>query len=130
MEQDLYPPLLLHFRCLLLVCLFDRKRSRPVRILTRYSACTNGYDGSLMTSIIAMNDFQIQFGTEADGDRASIIFSLYTVYVSFEMWCRDSQTDFENAVVPWLVLLSPPFSPISSAAGSPCSAVAASLFSA
>ncbi|KAL2256565.1 hypothetical protein VTK26DRAFT_1485 [Humicola hyalothermophila] len=42
-------------------------------------ACTNGYDGSLMTSIIAMKHFQDQFATKAVGDRASVIFSLYTV---------------------------------------------------
>jgi hypothetical protein len=43
-------------------------------------ACANGYDGSLMTSIIAMEPFQEKFQTGGStGSRVSVIFSLYTV---------------------------------------------------
>lgn len=43
-------------------------------------ACANGYDGSLMTSIIDMPEFQKVFHTGTKGVQVSIIFSLYTVY--------------------------------------------------
>ncbi|KAK3329921.1 general substrate transporter [Apodospora peruviana] len=42
-------------------------------------ACANGYDGSLMTAIIAMPHFQKVFNTGDTGTQVSIIFSLYTV---------------------------------------------------
>ena len=42
-------------------------------------ACANGYDGSLMTSIIDMPHFQETFQTGTKGMKVSIIFSLYTV---------------------------------------------------
>ncbi|KAK3362404.1 general substrate transporter [Lasiosphaeria hispida] len=42
-------------------------------------ACANGYDGSLMTSILAMPHFQNVFATGETGTQVSIIFSLYTV---------------------------------------------------
>ncbi|KAK4193163.1 putative transporter [Podospora australis] len=42
-------------------------------------ACANGYDGSLMTSIIAMKSFQKVFQTSDVGPKVSLIFSLYTV---------------------------------------------------
>ncbi|KAH6619380.1 general substrate transporter [Chaetomium sp. MPI-SDFR-AT-0129] len=42
-------------------------------------ACANGYDGSLMTSIIAMKPFQERFGVKAVGEGAAVIFSLYVV---------------------------------------------------
>ncbi|KAK4454499.1 lactose permease [Podospora aff. communis PSN243] len=43
-------------------------------------AVANGYDGSLMTSIIAMKTFQDKFQTDGDvGPKVSVIFSLYTV---------------------------------------------------
>ncbi|KAK3309813.1 general substrate transporter [Chaetomium strumarium] len=42
-------------------------------------ACANGYDGSLMTSIIAMPTFQEQFGVKSVGPTAAVIFSLYVV---------------------------------------------------
>ncbi|KAL2021382.1 hypothetical protein VTK56DRAFT_7247 [Thermocarpiscus australiensis] len=42
-------------------------------------ACANGYDGSLMTGIIAMKSFQTQFDTGSTGSKVSVIFSLYTV---------------------------------------------------
>lgn len=42
-------------------------------------ACANGYDGSLMTGIIAMDKFQNQFHTGDTGPKVSVIFSLYTV---------------------------------------------------
>ncbi|KAK3694441.1 hypothetical protein B0T22DRAFT_477191 [Podospora appendiculata] len=42
-------------------------------------ACANGYDGSLMTSIIAMPYFQSTFQTGDTGSQVSVIFSLYTV---------------------------------------------------
>ncbi|KAJ4297371.1 hypothetical protein N0V88_004290 [Collariella sp. IMI 366227] len=42
-------------------------------------ACTNGYDGSLMTSIIAMPGFRKQFNTDTEGPTVSVIYSLYTV---------------------------------------------------
>ncbi|KAM7216126.1 General substrate transporter [Rhypophila decipiens] len=42
-------------------------------------ACANGYDGSLMTSIIDMPSFQDVFHTGKDGIQVSVIFSLYTV---------------------------------------------------
>ena len=46
------------------------------------SACANGYDGSLMTSIIAMPHFQQTFGVQKVGTGAAVVFSLYVVYVS------------------------------------------------
>ncbi|KAK3393329.1 general substrate transporter [Podospora didyma] len=42
-------------------------------------ACANGYDGSLMTSILAMKHFQNVFQTGTTGTQVSVIFSLYTV---------------------------------------------------
>ncbi|KAL7416185.1 hypothetical protein BDY24DRAFT_413086 [Mrakia frigida] len=42
-------------------------------------ACANGYDGSLMTSIIAMKWFQEQFASGTTGSTVSVIFSMYTV---------------------------------------------------
>ncbi|ORY62389.1 lactose permease [Pseudomassariella vexata] len=42
-------------------------------------ACANGYDGSLMTAIIAMPHFQNTFHTGTTGTQVSLIFSLYTV---------------------------------------------------
>lgn len=42
-------------------------------------ACANGYDGSLMTSIIDMPEFQKVFHTGTTGVQVSVIFSLYTV---------------------------------------------------
>lgn len=42
-------------------------------------ACANGYDGSLMTGIIAMPKFQAMFHTGDTGPKVSVIFSLYTV---------------------------------------------------
>lgn len=49
-------------------------------ILTAFfSSCANGYDGSLMTSILAMPYFQEQFQSGHTGPKVSIIFSMYTV---------------------------------------------------
>jgi MFS family permease len=42
-------------------------------------ACANGYDGSLMTSVIAMPHFQDVFHCGTTGSQVSVIFSLYTV---------------------------------------------------
>ncbi|KUI68659.1 Lactose permease [Cytospora mali] len=42
-------------------------------------ACANGYDGSLMGSIIAMKPFMKTFGTGLSGEKISIITSLYSV---------------------------------------------------
>ncbi|KAI1268083.1 putative MFS lactose permease [Xylariaceae sp. FL1019] len=42
-------------------------------------ACANGYDGSLLTGIIAMKQFQNVFHTGDDGPTVSLLFSLYTV---------------------------------------------------
>ncbi|KAL2193693.1 general substrate transporter [Corynascus similis CBS 632.67] len=42
-------------------------------------ACANGYDGSLMTSIIAMPHFQQTFGVQKVGTGAAVVFSLYVV---------------------------------------------------
>lgn len=57
--------------------------SAPAVIANRaiYSACANGYDGSLMTSIIAMETFQSKFHTGDTGPTVAAIFSLYPVYV-------------------------------------------------
>lgn len=44
-------------------------------------ACANGYDGSLMTGIIAMKHFQTTFDTGPTGTKIAIMASLYTVYV-------------------------------------------------
>ena len=41
-------------------------------------ACANGYDGSLMTAILAMPHFQKVFGAGANLN-TSVIFSIYTV---------------------------------------------------
>ncbi|KAI6382224.1 hypothetical protein MCOR25_000813 [Pyricularia grisea] len=42
-------------------------------------ACANGYDGSLMTSILDMDHFQSVFDTGKTGVKVSLIFSMYTV---------------------------------------------------
>ncbi|KAK7730374.1 hypothetical protein SLS53_009074 [Cytospora paraplurivora] len=42
-------------------------------------ACANGYDGSLMGSIIAMKPFQNTFNTTLSGEKVSVITSLYSV---------------------------------------------------
>lgn len=42
-------------------------------------ACANGYDGSLMTAILAMPHFQNVFKTGTTGGQVSVVFSLYTV---------------------------------------------------
>ncbi|KAI0163814.1 general substrate transporter [Pestalotiopsis sp. NC0098] len=42
-------------------------------------ACANGYDGSLMTAIIAMDHFKNTFNTESVGSKIAVMYSLYTV---------------------------------------------------
>ncbi|KAJ5687789.1 hypothetical protein N7536_010408 [Penicillium majusculum] len=42
-------------------------------------ACANGYDGSLMGSILAMDHYQNVFKTGMDGPKVSVVTSLYTV---------------------------------------------------
>ncbi|CAK7199150.1 hypothetical protein SEUCBS139899_001822 [Sporothrix eucalyptigena] len=42
-------------------------------------ACANGYDGSLMTAVLAMPHFQNTFNSGTTGTKVSLIFSLYTV---------------------------------------------------
>ncbi|KAL1848913.1 hypothetical protein VTK73DRAFT_9984 [Phialemonium thermophilum] len=42
-------------------------------------SCANGYDGSLMTSVLAMDHFQKTFHSGTTGPKVSVIFSLYTV---------------------------------------------------
>lgn len=42
-------------------------------------ACANGYDGSLMTGIIAMEHFQSTFHTSSTGTQVAVMYSLYTV---------------------------------------------------
>ncbi|KAK1757738.1 general substrate transporter [Echria macrotheca] len=42
-------------------------------------ACANGYDGSLMTGILAMDYFRNKMGIADVGQDVSIIFSIYTV---------------------------------------------------
>ncbi|KAI3320185.1 lactose permease [Xylariaceae sp. AK1471] len=42
-------------------------------------ACANGYDGSLLTGIIAMQQFQDVFKSGKTGPTVSLLFSLYTV---------------------------------------------------
>ncbi|KAI1840534.1 hypothetical protein JX266_013263 [Neoarthrinium moseri] len=42
-------------------------------------ACASGYDGSLLTSIIAMKHFQSTFHTGPTGTKVAVMFSLYTV---------------------------------------------------
>ncbi|KAK8844527.1 hypothetical protein IAR55_006373 [Kwoniella newhampshirensis] len=42
-------------------------------------ACANGYDGSLMTAVLAMPHFQNTFHSGTTGSKVSVIFSLYTV---------------------------------------------------
>ncbi|KAI1437064.1 putative MFS lactose permease [Xylaria sp. CBS 124048] len=42
-------------------------------------ACANGYDGSLLTGVIAMDQFQAVFKSGTTGKTVSILFSLYTV---------------------------------------------------
>ncbi|KAL5341983.1 general substrate transporter [Aspergillus crustosus] len=42
-------------------------------------ACANGYDGSLMGSVLAMDHFQATFKTGMDGSQVSVVTSLYTV---------------------------------------------------
>ncbi|KAG7292793.1 hypothetical protein NEMBOFW57_002836 [Staphylotrichum longicolle] len=42
-------------------------------------ACANGYDGSLMTSIVAMKHFQQTTGVMPTGEHASVMMSLYPV---------------------------------------------------
>ncbi|KAI0434177.1 putative MFS lactose permease [Xylaria sp. FL1042] len=42
-------------------------------------ACANGYDGSLLTGIVAMDQFQNVFHSGKTGPTVSLLFSLYTV---------------------------------------------------
>ncbi|KAI1310571.1 putative MFS lactose permease [Xylaria venustula] len=42
-------------------------------------ACANGYDGSLLTGIVAMEQFQNVFHSGKTGPTVSLLFSLYTV---------------------------------------------------
>ncbi|KAL4866130.1 hypothetical protein BDV12DRAFT_138511 [Aspergillus spectabilis] len=42
-------------------------------------ACANGYDGSLMGSVLAMKHFQNTFHIGMDGSKVSVVTSLYTV---------------------------------------------------
>lgn len=42
-------------------------------------ACANGYDGSLMTGILAMQPYLTKFGTGTTGSGVSLIFSMYNV---------------------------------------------------
>ncbi|KAI0390735.1 lactose permease [Xylariaceae sp. FL0594] len=42
-------------------------------------ACANGYDGSLLTGIVAMEQFQNTFHSGKTGPTVSLLFSLYTV---------------------------------------------------
>ncbi|WRT69911.1 uncharacterized protein IL334_006902 [Kwoniella shivajii] len=42
-------------------------------------ACANGYDGSLMTAVLAMPHFQNTFHSGTTGTKVSIIFAMYTV---------------------------------------------------
>lgn len=52
----------------------------PVSIFIAFCcACANGYDGSLMTAILAMPYFQQVFKTGTTGGQVSLVFSLYTV---------------------------------------------------
>jgi hypothetical protein len=57
----------------------------PVAVFIAFCcACANGYDGSLMTAVIAMPHYRTVFGiTDAKDDawRISLIFSMYTVWV-------------------------------------------------
>ncbi|KAL2860104.1 general substrate transporter [Aspergillus pseudodeflectus] len=42
-------------------------------------ACANGYDGSLMGAVLAMDHYQATFKTGMDGPEVSVVTSLYTV---------------------------------------------------
>ncbi|KAJ5449986.1 uncharacterized protein N7458_006435 [Penicillium daleae] len=42
-------------------------------------ACANGYDGSLMGSVLAMDNYQNVFHTGLTGEKVSVVTSLYTV---------------------------------------------------
>lgn len=42
-------------------------------------ACANGYDGSLMGSVLAMSHYQEVFKTGLTGEKVSVVTSLYTV---------------------------------------------------
>ncbi|KAF3398210.1 Lactose permease [Penicillium rolfsii] len=42
-------------------------------------ACANGYDGSLMGSVLAMDHYQDVFKTGLTGEKVSVVTSLYTV---------------------------------------------------
>ncbi|KAJ5166760.1 uncharacterized protein N7482_005541 [Penicillium canariense] len=42
-------------------------------------ACANGYDGSLMGSVLAMDQYQNVFNTGLTGEKVSVVTSLYTV---------------------------------------------------
>lgn len=60
----------------------DTPRHLAVSIFIAFCcACANGYDGSLMTAILAMPHFQDTFNSGTTGIQVSVIFSLYTVYV-------------------------------------------------
>ncbi|KAL4922051.1 general substrate transporter [Aspergillus aurantiobrunneus] len=42
-------------------------------------ACANGYDGSLMGAVLAMDHYQYTFNTGLTGSKVSVVTSLYTV---------------------------------------------------
>ena len=52
----------------------------PVCVFVSFlCACANGYDGSLMTAILAMKPFQDRFDRPGHPLDTSIIFAIYTV---------------------------------------------------
>ncbi|KAL4985747.1 general substrate transporter [Aspergillus falconensis] len=55
-------------------------RTRAVCIFVSFCcACANGYDGSLMGAVFAMDHFQYTFNTGMTGQKVSVVTSLYTV---------------------------------------------------
>ncbi|TGZ78769.1 general substrate transporter [Ascodesmis nigricans] len=59
-----------HPRLLVLYCLC---------LVGTLNSCINGYDGSLMSSINAMEQYQDRFGMEPTGGRTGFVFAIYTI---------------------------------------------------
>ncbi|KAJ5620469.1 hypothetical protein N7510_004453 [Penicillium lagena] len=59
-------------------------------------ACANGYDGSLMSSILAMSHFQKVIPIGMTGEKVSVVTSIYTVYVSLRPIPNKALADYDG----------------------------------
>ncbi|KAK4098565.1 general substrate transporter [Parathielavia hyrcaniae] len=79
-------------------------------------ACANGYDGSLMTAIIGMPLFQTALDVEDTGNKAAVIFSMYSVgamvgmpfaaYVADKLGRRKSMFSGGVIIITGMIIIS------------------------